>query len=139
MRIICQFRTIAECRDPMSCTRIECGAAPSQEPTPRTAHAAFERVIKLIEDIQEDRFGRPLVAALHLCNDLANENADLHKQLAALPEGMTLEFSTCTLCAAPPGSEGFYTGCMAKDGHGNNWACDGHGNLVRWLAAAKEG
>jgi hypothetical protein len=33
----------------------------------------FSRVIDLIESINIDRYGKPLVAALHLCNDLAAE------------------------------------------------------------------
>lgn len=38
----------------------------------------------------------------------------------------------CTLCAAEPGADGFYTGCMVKDlGPQNGWDCDGHGNLTR--------
>lgn len=44
-----------------------------------------------------------------------------------LPEGST----KCTLCAAVR-SPGFYTGCLLRDGHdpGNEWNCDGKGNLT---------
>ena len=42
---------------------------------------AFSRVIELIEAINSDRYGKPLMAALHLCNDLADE---LSKQPSAI-------------------------------------------------------
>ena len=38
--------------------------------------SGFDRVIELIEDVNTDRYGKPLVAALHLCNDLADELED---------------------------------------------------------------
>jgi hypothetical protein len=35
----------------------------------------------------------------------------------------------CSLCAGVE-SPGFYTGCMVKDGHCEEWTCDGSGNLI---------
>lgn len=34
---------------------------------------SFLRLSDLIEEIDSERYGKPLVAALHLCNDLADE------------------------------------------------------------------
>lgn len=41
----------------------------------------FSRVADLIEDIDRDRYGKPLRAALHLCNDLADENERLQHDI----------------------------------------------------------
>ena len=45
----------------------------------------FSAVCKLIEDINTDRYGKPLAAALHLCNDLAAELAA--RDIQHSPEG----------------------------------------------------
>lgn len=40
---------------------------------PEVRNDAFSKVVALIEDIKIERYGKPLQAALHLCNDLADE------------------------------------------------------------------
>lgn len=42
------------------------------------------------------------------------------------------ERATCTLCAKVE-SQGFYTGCMIRDGYctDSGWSCDGDGHLAR--------
>ena len=39
----------------------------------QSSYMAFCKVIDLIESINADRYGKPLITALHLCNDLADE------------------------------------------------------------------
>lgn len=48
--------------------------------------------------------------------------------MTAQPSGRVRE--KCTLCSSEP-CDGFYTGCMVKDGHAPEWDCDGKGNLTR--------
>lgn len=45
------------------------------------SESAFSKLAHLIEDIKIDRYGKPLMAALHLCNDLANELAAAEKRV----------------------------------------------------------
>lgn len=52
----------------------------------------------------------------------------------ALRLGM-IETATCTICAAED-CPGFYKGCAVKDGHVNDWKCNGTGGLFRLVEAA---
>lgn len=61
----------------------------------------FERVQALINDINVDRYGRPLMAALHLCLELANElftekenHADTLSGAVALKQQLEEQFNT---------------------------------------------
>ena len=57
----------------------------------RERYDAFMRVLKLIEDVNVDRYGAPLKAALELCNDLADENAGPREpSSASAPQGWKL-------------------------------------------------
>jgi hypothetical protein len=48
-------------------------------------HEMYERVHKLIMDIKQDRYGAPLIAALHLCLDLAFELKDAQAKASEPP------------------------------------------------------
>jgi hypothetical protein len=62
-----------KCRLGRKRTLLTTGFARCAIPSATAPTDPFSRVIDLIESINIDRYGKPLVAALHLCNDLAAE------------------------------------------------------------------
>lgn len=58
--------------------------------------------------------------------------AQLQFELQSGAWEVALETADCTLCASEP-CDGFYPGCMVRDGHceKSGWSCDGEGLLTR--------
>lgn len=76
-------------------TRSPAAAAPLSSTRPSENFNAFCKVIELIDSINAARYGKPIIAALHLCHDLADEVERLKATPSAIVE-------RCKKCGAGP-------------------------------------